>query len=386
MEDSANPRQAPLELGALMRSSARQAPATSGLLLLNVVVFVVMLVFGSGLWHTSQSAQLAWGANFGPATQDRQWWRLVTAMFVHFGLVHLAVNLWALWDVGRLVERLYGTSRWLLLYLGAGVFGNFLSLVVQGNQAVSAGASGAIFGLYGALMVFLWRERGHVDRSEFRWMFAAAATFTLLMLMIGQLLPGIDNSAHVGGLLAGALWGVILARPWTVHSPAFRAPRWFSAFCLSVAVGTLVLNIPAPSYRFTEEEQARKAIQNFLSNEQEIGRRWFVMSQSLRPSGMSFEQIAGSVDSDIAAAYEYSFEEMSAVRPTSGIPSGKMLLNLKNYATVRADVAHELADALRARDTAKIQVAMERAKQASVRFIASNPAAFECAKDDCAKR
>ena len=162
------------DLTALMRSPAAQVPVATALLGANVLVFVLMLLAGAGLWHTPKGVQLAWGANFGPATQDGQWWRLFTAQFVHFGVLHLGMNMAALWDVGRLVERLYGRWRFAVLYGASGVAGNLLSLVVQGNQAVSAGASGAIFSLYGALLVFLWRERRQVEPGEFRWIFGGA--------------------------------------------------------------------------------------------------------------------------------------------------------------------------------------------------------------------
>ena len=142
-----------------MQSRVGRTPLTHGLLVVNIFVFLAMISQGAGLWHTTTGVQLAWGANFGPATQDGQWWRLATAMFIHFGVLHLAMNMWALRDVGRLVERLYGPWRFAVLYLGSGILGNLLSLVAQGNQAVSGGASRAIFGLYGGLLVFLWRER-----------------------------------------------------------------------------------------------------------------------------------------------------------------------------------------------------------------------------------
>ena len=125
----------------------------------NLIVFGLMLNAGAGLLHSNNGVQLAWGANFGPATQDGQWWRLGSALFLHFGLIHIVMNLWALWDGGQLVERIYGHLRFILIYFASGLFGNLLSLVVQGNEAVSGGASGAIFGIYGALLIFLWRER-----------------------------------------------------------------------------------------------------------------------------------------------------------------------------------------------------------------------------------
>ncbi|MBA2723259.1 MAG: rhomboid family intramembrane serine protease, partial [Methylibium sp.] len=162
-----------------------------------------MLAFGAGLWHAPNDVQLTWGANFGPATKDGQWWRLGSAMFLHFGVLHLAMNMWALWDGGRLVERLYGHGRFAFIYLGSGVAGNLLSLVVQGERAVSGGASGAVFGVYGALLVCLARERSRVDPFEFRWLFGGVTVFSVATLALGFVIPGIDNAAHIGGLLAG---------------------------------------------------------------------------------------------------------------------------------------------------------------------------------------
>ena len=117
-----------LYLADRMRIAQPNIPVTFGLAGLNIAIFAVMVFFGAGLWHSSSEVPLAWGANFGPATQDGQWWRLGSAMFLHFGLIHLAMNMLALWDAGRLVERMYGSVRFGLLYLSAGVGGNLLSL------------------------------------------------------------------------------------------------------------------------------------------------------------------------------------------------------------------------------------------------------------------
>ena len=173
-----------------MRGRWALTPVTAVLLAGNIAVFAVMLVHGAGLWHAPNDVQLAWGANFGPATRDGEWWRLGTAMFVHFGLLHLAVNLWALADCGRIVERLYGHARFLAVYAAGGIAGNLLSLLAHGDRAVSGGASGAIFSAYGALLVWLWRERRQIHPVEFRWLFGGAAAFAAATIGMGFADPG----------------------------------------------------------------------------------------------------------------------------------------------------------------------------------------------------
>ena len=122
--------------------------------------------------------------------------------------------------LGRLVERLYGRWQFAWLYLASATGANLLSLAVNGGTAVCAGASGGVFSLYGALLVFLWRERGQVDPAEFRWLLMAAGGFTAVSLAMGVFVTGIDNAAHVGGLVCGALLAPVLAKPWSAQSPA----------------------------------------------------------------------------------------------------------------------------------------------------------------------
>ncbi|MRR59143.1 MAG: rhomboid family intramembrane serine protease, partial [Deltaproteobacteria bacterium] len=194
-----------------LRQRMPSVRVTQGLVAANVLVFVAMLMAGAGLWHSPNGVQLAWGASFGPATKDGQWWRLASAMFLHFGVLHLAMNMWALWDAGSFVERMYGRAHFIVIYFISGLVGNLLSLIVQGDRAVSGGASGAVFGVFGALLVFLWRERGELHPREFRWLFWGAAGFAAMTIVLGLLVTGIDNAAHIGGFCAGGLAGMFLA-------------------------------------------------------------------------------------------------------------------------------------------------------------------------------
>jgi rhomboid protease GluP len=351
-------------LADLWRGPARLTPVTLALVIANVAVFAVMLRFGAGLWHAPNDVQLAWGANFGPATKDGEWWRLVSAMFLHFGLVHLGMNMWALWDGGRLVERLYGHRRLAFLYLASGVAGNLLSLVVQGERAISGGASGAVFGVYGALLVCLARERSRVDPFEFRWLFGGVAAFSVATLVLGFIVPGIDNAAHIGGLAAGALLGIALARPLSAEHPLRDRPRWLAGAVLAAALAVLVIEIPAPRYRLGEELQAREAIREFLDHDRRIGARWQSIFEDGRSRGQSFDELAGRIDTDVAREYQSSFEQLSALNLDPAAPSAAALEILRNYAALRGDASHDLADALRDQDESRVRDALESMRRA----------------------
>ena len=335
-------------LDQLMCSPARAVPVTVLLIALNILVFLLMARVSLSPWSLSHADPLTWGANFGPATQDGQWWRLLSAVFVHFSLIHITLNMWALWDVGRLLERLLGRWRYALLYLGTGAAGNLLSLAVQGNEKVTGGASGAIFGLYGALIVFLWRERRQVDPAEFRWLFTVAVGFSAVMLGLGFFIPAIDNAAHGGGLLAGALLGSLLARPWKPGSPLAREQAPWAGAVSIIGLLALMASISPPLYRYQEELRARAAIQHFDAEEQARAARWDSLLHADDHAALSFDQGTGSLEQEIAASYRHSFEELAAVHPATPVPSRGTLLKLETYAAQRSQAAHTLAESLRA--------------------------------------
>ena len=337
---------------------------TVGLIGINVLVGVLMLFAGASLWHGDSSVQLAWGASFGPATQDGQWWRLFTAMFLHFGIAHLALNMWALWDVGRLVERLLGRARFALLFLGSATAANLLSLAINGGNAVCAGASGGVFSLYGALLVFLWRERRQVDPAEFRWLFMAAGGFTVVSLGMGFVIAGIDNAAHIGGLAAGALLTPVLARPWSPQSPPVGPWRWLAPGVLVTALAFIVAHLPAPGYRLSDELRAQAAIRQFLADDRRLSESWNTLLSAKPREGVTFEQLAGRIESRVGAGYQENFEQLSALRLDPGAPSAPALEELRRYAALRGDASLALADGLRKQDPVKVRKALETARQA----------------------
>ena len=179
---------------------------------LNIIVFVVMAAATKKLGLFTPQELLAWGANFGPFTVNGQWWRLFTALFIHFSLLHVLLNMWALWNIGRLSERLFGHATLLCLYVAAGTLASLTSVAWDPSLS-SVGASGAIFGLFGAFLAFLSRQRHQIPPSIVRKHWISTSAFVLFNLVNGAIQPGIDNAAHVGGLLSGFALGFMLARP-----------------------------------------------------------------------------------------------------------------------------------------------------------------------------
>lgn len=336
---------------------------TPWLIVANLLVFLAMLAGGAGLWHSSNAVQLAWGANFGPATQDGQWWRLASALFLHFGALHLTFNMWALWDGGQLVERMFGSLRFAVVYFSSGLIGNLLSLVAHGGQAVSGGASGAIFGIYGALLVFLWSERRHLDKREFRWLFWGAIGFSAATIVFGFMITGIDNAAHIGGFLSGLLGGRILLRPLDSARPPARRGRLLASGALLLVIAALITRIPPPAYRWSEEVLARKEIGQFLREDQAISREWKKIIAEGSRRGASFDELAGRIDTAIGDRYEASFEQLANLPVDSDLPSSPTLERLRDYAGQRRDASRALADGLRAKDPAQIRDALEQVKR-----------------------
>ncbi|MEP7371398.1 MAG: rhomboid family intramembrane serine protease [Nitrosospira sp.] len=352
-----------LSLHDLLYQWTPRVPVTKLLVGINLLVFVAMLASGAGLWHSSNSVQLAWGANFGPATQDGEWWRLGSAMFLHFGAIHLTLNLWALWDGGQLVERMYGHARFTGIYFISGLAGNLLSLVAHRGLAVSGGASGAIFGLYGALLIFLWRERHNLHPQEFRWFFWGAAGFAAATLILGFLITGIDNAAHIGGFLAGILSGIIFARPIDAIKEVSGRSRLFAGGAFALAIVILISQIPVRAYRWSEEVLARKEIGEFLRDDAAISQAWQGMLDEGKRGDISFDELAGRIDTAVGDRYEESFEQLTHLPPNPALPSAATVEMLRHYAERRRDASRALAEGLRAHKPEQIRDALEMARQ-----------------------
>lgn len=172
---------------------------------INLLVFVIMLISGVHILLPDNQDLLNWGANFRPMTLEGQWWRLFTACFLHIGILHLFLNMYALLYIGLLLEPYLGKTRFLAAYLISGIAASMTSLWWH-DLTISAGASGAIFGMYGVFLALLTTNL--LDKSVKKALLTSIAVFVGYNILNG-LKPnsGIDNAAHIGGLLSGLVIG-----------------------------------------------------------------------------------------------------------------------------------------------------------------------------------
>ena len=180
----------------------------------NIIIFLLMYAAGAA---GDVEFMATHGAVFPPLMIERGvWYPLFTAMFLHFDIEHLANNMVMLVAVGRYIEYGMGTFKFLILYLCSGVLGNALSFVMDLHgdlNTVSAGASGAVFGLVGALLAMAIKNKGRIEGLGIRQILLMIA----LSLVSGFTSAGVDNTAHVGGLVAGLLIGLVIYRTGTIE-------------------------------------------------------------------------------------------------------------------------------------------------------------------------
>src|SRR5580704_11047672 len=184
---------------------------TQAILGINVAEFAAMLLAGVSPMDPTGQQLVDWGANFGPYTIGGQWWRLLTCVFVHIGIPHIALNMWCLWGLGRLAESVYDRWTFGAVYLITGLSASVASLIWN-PVGVSAGASGAIFGIAGALIAAFYLGEFSLPKSVISGLLTSVLKFAGYNLVLGAFLGRTDNAAHVGGLVSGLILGALIAK------------------------------------------------------------------------------------------------------------------------------------------------------------------------------
>jgi membrane associated rhomboid family serine protease/Tfp pilus assembly protein PilF len=224
-----------------MRSQSSSMAVTQAIFGINVAVFIAMMLAGVSMLDNPSGRDLVrWGANFGPYTISGQWWRLLTCVFIHGGLLHIGFNMWCLWDLGRLAESVYGHWTFAVVYLITGLAASVASLIW--NPAIlSVGASGAIFGIAGALIASFYLGEFSLPPAAIKGTLRSVVLFAGYNLFFGAVLSHIDNAAHIGGLLMGLLLGALIAKIAPMQDDILRRIGVLSVGALFVVGGVMGL-------------------------------------------------------------------------------------------------------------------------------------------------
>jgi rhomboid protease GluP len=206
---------------------------TKVLIAINVLVWLANIASGMAPLSPTPQDLYDWGASHVIANAEQPW-RLLTSMFLHVGLLHLAVNMQALWVAGPIAESFYTKWPFLMLYLLAGLIGGLTAMVGAAPTTVLAGASGSIFGIMGAIAAAVVRHGNRLRAELVTGLKQMLWSFVAINMVIAFLVPGVSVAAHLGGLFGGFACGALMA-------PADAPPRVIFMRSLAVGVGATVL-------------------------------------------------------------------------------------------------------------------------------------------------
>jgi len=304
----------------------------------NVVIFLAMLASSRSLSPTSATV-LAFGANFGPKTLHGEWWRLFASMFLHFNILHIGLNMWALANLGQLMERLAGNLGFLLLYLVSGLLGSVAS-VAWNPGVMSAGASGAVFGVGGALLGFLLWRRHSIPVPVLVPLRNSMFSFIGYNVVFGFLMPGIDNAAHLGGLAGGIGCGMLLSHPLT-HAGVSR--RWLRNVILLV-VG---LAIPTGVFRLLPEPppDLREELQRLFDMEDRLNTQYNDLAKRSNQGNLSHGEVADEIENKILPELTSAKTHFDSLRTSR--TNRKIVYQIQAYLQLRVESWQSLVIGLR---------------------------------------
>jgi rhomboid protease GluP len=343
---------ADVEFASRLTTQSPKTPVTVGLVLANVLVFIGTLFGGAEWFKPIGHVQIAWGSNFGPYTTDGEWWRLLTSLFIHFGIAHVFLNMLALVMFGPLVERLYGSVIYLLIYLLSGIAGGLASISWH-PETNSAGASGAIFGILGALLAAQLRARGTFPIDILRPIRYSTVVFLGWALYGGFRYKGIDYAAHLGGLTCGFMTGLAAARPITGEGSFSRSDWRRLLQMMPVAAAVLALGVwfaQNSSATTTGDRLYWRTIRWFQAGAQSADGEFNAALHLVQAGKLSESAFADRVESDVLPFWREASERISEIDVGPVSPNLRALELFQALSDSNVHGYELLADGLRKND------------------------------------
>lgn len=342
----------------------------------NVAVWLLNLFDGMSPMSPTSADLFAWGANSASAVVlDGEYWRLLSATVLHGGVLHLALNMFALWDAGRRVCQWFGNGQFLLIYLGAGLAGSALSLHFSSQQAISVGASGAVFGVLGALLVGVYQHRERVPKAMVQQLLTSQGVFVAIMLVQGFARSGIDNAAHVGGLVAGAAlaWVLVELIDEAAGATHRRRQQVLALGLVAVMVGGLTWTAK-PGVDHRQLFQSQSALQDLLPRLRAAEDAFQADVKAQREGRMSEAQLVDAMEQRHIPAYREVVQAVNDLKPDASMTRlrdiGELYTALLEVMTLEVDkyrgkVAVPQASARQAVLSKQLQQISERLKSTS---------------------
>ncbi len=307
----------------------------------NALVFLAMLLAGGHLLNPGIALMLDWGANFGPLTLTGQWWRLLTCMFLHFGIIHIAFNMYVLWQIGHFVERLVGNIGLLVLYLMSGLAASIASLAWN-PSVVSAGASGAVFGVCGALLGFIAFRRDTIPGEVIKSLRSSLITFVIYNVVFSMIVPAIDMAAHLGGFAYGLVCGMVLSQPIVIGSVIKRWQRNLLLFVGSAIVlpAAFLLLPPAPLDTISIRAEIQFLDQQAASTFNDLIIKW-------QDKSIDNERFLEALQNDVTPLWQEALERSETLVKEGGTQNKVLWVAMQTYLTNRLDSLQALVIGLR---------------------------------------
>ena len=346
----------------VMTSLPVRPTMTALIMMANIAVFAVMVASGMDFMNPDAQTLLAWGADFGPRTMNGQWWRMFSCTFLHFGIVHLGMNMFVLCGLGRMTERFVGSVGLAIAYMVSGVAGSIVSLTWNPYD-ISAGASGAVFGTAGTLLGFVVLRRDTMPEEVRGQLLKSMAKFLILNSVIGISVAHIDMAAHLGGFFGGVICGLSLSQPLSTGMLAMRKfKNLVTVLAASVLLPIGIMALPAAPPDVEAEMQRLGKV------EQEIYDLFNTSHDQAYKGTLDDKEFANRIQQQVLPRWSTYLQDIEALSKQKNV-NEDYFRRLIAYTQLREKSWRVMMEGVREQDSAKLQEFSKLTDEANKWFL-----------------